>query len=645
MRIAIERPKETPSGNMIATQHEERSPARDPSTTVAPQANIARAEHDTDTTVERVVETSPRADRLQRAFGRSDASTGETPIDEMELPVIQGLAVANGERDLQRSARHSDGAAGSAEQAIVAAASSPSSPLPDSLMRRFESSLGSDLSGVRVHTGLASEQAARALEAKAYTVGRDIYFGAGYYEPATSHGQHLLAHEVVHTVQQSSAAPRIQHKLAVSASGDPEELEADHAADAMLAGGSSTVAHQVSGSTVQRQVAAASGRREDPASQRTVRGLGGYVYCQYADGSITIVGGPTSVGLTFKLGTKTNKAITDEIGPFPVSPHAAAAGQPSRSAGLAERLGNVVEETRTAVAHGIERAERAVIDVAREAELFAGGVSDTLAGLYRRGVGPPSQEKPKAGTKESEEATRAGGPPALIGDVRRCVSADARLRDENNLPLTPRKVVPLGAYVRILETRDGLVRVAQIAKLDITEGTELGWTRASNLAAVIRPARPSSPSTQMAQLLATAASQHGAMGGYCYRAIKHYIKNAGGYGDILDIYQDERFEGYGAAAVDFAAAVDAHGPRALGLEKVSGLPADATPGTLLVTRGNGKIHLSREYGDIAVIAGVEQGCVICYNDGRMKLVARADAWTSGDYVGVLVGMYRPIARP
>jgi len=49
-------------------------------------------------------------------------------------------------------------------------------------------------------------------------------------------------------------------------------------------------------------------------------------------------------------------------------------------------------------------------------------------------------------------------------------------------------------------------------------------------------------------------------------------------------------------------------------------------------------------GDIAVISGVEDGCVICYNDGRMKLSASTAAWTSGDYVGVLVGMYRPIQR-
>lgn len=148
-------------------------------------------------------------------------------------------AVASGL--VQRRARDANGVAEGAEHAVSVASSSSGSPLPDTLMRKFESSLGADLSGVRVHTGGDSERAADAVGAKAYTMGNDIHFGASHYDPSSSGGQHLLAHEVAHTVQQSGGAQRMQFKLEVSSPGDSLEHEADRAADAMVSGGAATV--------------------------------------------------------------------------------------------------------------------------------------------------------------------------------------------------------------------------------------------------------------------------------------------------------------------------------------------------------------------------------------------------------------------
>ncbi len=260
---------------------------------------------------------------------------------------------------------------------------------------------------------------------------------------------------------------------------------------------------------------------------------------------------------------------------------------------------------------------------------------------------------PTTGGSTTTPAPAAGGGTSTpvagpTGDVRRCNNGQAILRDETGKAVDPPRMVPNGVYVRVLETRmvnnKALVRVSQLASADATSGTELGWTNASNLVALVRPARPSSAATQMAALLAQAQSDHGDMGGACYRFVKHYIKDCGGYGDILDIYQDERFEGYQVSAKHFHSAVQAHGAAAMGLEQVSGLPMDAPAGTLLITIGNGQINLSTVHGDIAVIEGVKDGVVVCYNDGRMKLSADRDAWTSGKYQGVLLGMYKPVAR-
>jgi hypothetical protein len=150
-------------------------------------------------------------------------------------PVASGL--------VQRKPRDGNGVAEGAEHAVATAASSSSSPLPSTLMRQFEHALGVDLSGVRVHAGHASAEAADAVGARAYTMGNDIHFGAGHYDPLSAAGQHLLAHEVAHTIQQSGEARGMQCKLEVSSPGDRLEHEADRAADAMISGGLATVSN------------------------------------------------------------------------------------------------------------------------------------------------------------------------------------------------------------------------------------------------------------------------------------------------------------------------------------------------------------------------------------------------------------------
>ena len=62
-----------------------------------------------------------------------------------------------------------------------------------------------DLSHVRIHTGIKATQSANAVSARAYTVGRNIVFGAGQYQPETLSGQRLLAHELTHVAQQESS--------------------------------------------------------------------------------------------------------------------------------------------------------------------------------------------------------------------------------------------------------------------------------------------------------------------------------------------------------------------------------------------------------------------------------------------------------
>jgi len=74
--------------------------------------------------------------------------------------------------------------------------------LPESVRDLFEPRFGYDFSCVRLHTDSQAAESARAVNALAYTVGRDVVFGAGQYHPQTQEGRQLLAHELTHVVQQ-----------------------------------------------------------------------------------------------------------------------------------------------------------------------------------------------------------------------------------------------------------------------------------------------------------------------------------------------------------------------------------------------------------------------------------------------------------
>jgi len=112
---------------------------------------------------------------------------------------------------------------------------SPGQSLDAETRAFMEPRFGHEFSRVRVHTDAKAADSARALNALAYTVGRDIVFGAGHYAPDKSEGRGLVAHELAHVLQQSGAhstgAP-----LRCSNESAPEEQSADLAATAVLLG-------------------------------------------------------------------------------------------------------------------------------------------------------------------------------------------------------------------------------------------------------------------------------------------------------------------------------------------------------------------------------------------------------------------------
>ena len=93
----------------------------------------------------------------------------------------------------------------------------------------LETALGEDFSEVRVHTDATADHLSRAVEATAFTTGSDIFFRSGAYEPLSSAGRKLLAHELTHVVQQRGAPPA--QELRVTDPGDASEREAEAVAE------------------------------------------------------------------------------------------------------------------------------------------------------------------------------------------------------------------------------------------------------------------------------------------------------------------------------------------------------------------------------------------------------------------------------
>ncbi len=117
-------------------------------------------------------------------------------------------------------------------------------PLPSQVQRNLGEQMKSDLSQVRIHTGVTSSSMNRKLNSQAFTSKDDIFFDTGKYEPNSKKGKHLLTHELAHTKQhkekidiykhQSSNNPALQPKLTIGQPNDKYEQEADRVADQVV---------------------------------------------------------------------------------------------------------------------------------------------------------------------------------------------------------------------------------------------------------------------------------------------------------------------------------------------------------------------------------------------------------------------------
>ena len=147
-------------------------------------------------------------------------------------------------------------------------------PLDTTTRGIMEQRLGHDFSSVRVHDDAQAAQSAHAVAARAFTVGQDVVFGPDQYTPGSPAGQQLIAHELVHTVQQQGA--RYDGPMNIERSPSSAESEAQASAKTVMRGDPARLTARIGTLAIQRDgesMLGVSSLRLDPDIEAQIRAI------------------------------------------------------------------------------------------------------------------------------------------------------------------------------------------------------------------------------------------------------------------------------------------------------------------------------------------------------------------------------------
>jgi hypothetical protein len=160
--------------------------------------------HQTGESGETAPQTRPLATQISPLAQRQPIEEEEEAVQPKSL--LQMQPMEEEEEELQAKASGDKPVeANSAVETGINQKKGSGQRLPTDTRSAMENRFGADFSQVNVHTDSASIQMNREINSQAFTVGNDIFFNSGKYHPESSSGQHLLAHELTHVVQQNAA--------------------------------------------------------------------------------------------------------------------------------------------------------------------------------------------------------------------------------------------------------------------------------------------------------------------------------------------------------------------------------------------------------------------------------------------------------
>jgi hypothetical protein len=206
----------------------------------------------------------------------SDRPRGAEPAPRVDMPsaVLNLQRMAGNQSVSALLGQEQEEAQGSPVREVVG--SGGGSSLEPGARSFLEERMGTDFSDVRVHTGPRADESARSINAQAYTVGTDVVFRSGAYQPDTPAGRHVLAHELAHVVQQKAGPVEgtpAPGGISISHPSDQFEQAASRAADHAMAGESASpvAASAGDGMTAQR---AAEDEEDETAQALTAQRAG-----------------------------------------------------------------------------------------------------------------------------------------------------------------------------------------------------------------------------------------------------------------------------------------------------------------------------------------------------------------------------------
>ena len=197
-----------------------------PAADVQSQAAPAGAGHDfgqvqspgTPLRIQAKLMVGPAGDHYEQEADRLAAQVLNMPMPAGDAAVAADVAAPLA---VQRAGGDAGFEAGANIESTLSTRRGGGAALPAATRAFMEPRFGADFSGVRVHTDGEAADMNRQLSARAFTHGQDIYLGAGSYAPGSSEGQRLLAHELTHVVQQSSAQIQRQYLDRPAATATP----------------------------------------------------------------------------------------------------------------------------------------------------------------------------------------------------------------------------------------------------------------------------------------------------------------------------------------------------------------------------------------------------------------------------------------
>jgi hypothetical protein len=148
--------------------------------------------------IQRQLRIGASDDALEREADRVAAAVTASSGSDRVSPAAQAIQ--------RLPAGGADAAGGAAPASVQQTLGRSGSALDSGVREQMEQRFGQDFDNVRVHADASAARSAEAIDAQAYTAGANIVFATGQYAPQSAAGQHLIAHELTHVVQQAGGA-------------------------------------------------------------------------------------------------------------------------------------------------------------------------------------------------------------------------------------------------------------------------------------------------------------------------------------------------------------------------------------------------------------------------------------------------------